>query len=60
MGIVVGNNNPKTIKSEEIGNAYRQGMNNAAEAAKNRLEEDRLFDFTSHFLTSRFSLSSLP
>lgn len=44
MGIVVGNNNPKTIKSEEIGNAYRQGMNNAAEAAKNRLEEDRLFE----------------
>ncbi len=44
MGIVVGNNNPKTIKSEEIGNAYRQGMNNAAEAAKSRLEEDRLFE----------------
>ncbi len=41
MGLVIGQKNPKTIKSEEIGNEYRERMNNKGAAAAAAAEEQK-------------------
>lgn len=44
MGIQVGEKNPRHIKSEEIGQHYRQAMNSKADAAAAAAEEQKRLD----------------